>query len=233
MQLLKNKLLIILAIFLVLVFTITTNCFAAEKDSVIINNSSLNKNQTIFLPVGYGTDYNYYLIQHFNYYDEGFYTILYLSESQIYSTGNTGIFSEGKFLCFELYYSSFKDTIDLSSLDFSGYTHLGPSDRELVILDGIKSCYVYCYNGDFIGGFINFSNSSFVYSNHTIFKKDTDEVVFQKPPQTTVSLMGEMKAEEIPQLILTILEIIIPIFLTIFGMLFVIYLIRSKNLLHL
>lgn len=61
------------------------------------------------------------------------------------------------------------------------------------------------------------------------------EVVFpQTPLPTQVVKPAEVtKVEEIPEMILEILGMMIPIFLTIFGVLLVLYLIKSKNLLHL
>ncbi len=72
------------------------------------------------------------------------------------------------------------------------------------------------------------------FSNYDIC--DTEgNVVFPAPPQTVeaVELMKETQVEEIPQQIVAILKIIIPIFLAIFGTLLLLYLIKSKNLLNL
>ena len=68
--------------------------------------------------------------------------------------------------------------------------------------------------------------------------KDAEgNVVFPKaPPQEevpTVELMKATQVEEIPQQIVKIVMIVLPVFLAIFGTLLVLYLIKSKNLLHL
>lgn len=74
----------------------------------------------------------------------------------------------------------------------------------------------------------------FVYSNYDIVDKNSGELVFQKAPLTQmVTPMEVGKVEELPTLIIQIVEMIIPAFLIIFGTLLVLYLIKSKNLLQL
>lgn len=73
-----------------------------------------------------------------------------------------------------------------------------------------------------------------VYSNYDIYNKDSGELVFQKAPLAQmVEPMKVGKVEELPTLIIQIVEMIIPAFLIIFGTLLVLYLIKSKNLLQL
>lgn len=63
----------------------------------------------------------------------------------------------------------------------------------------------------------------------------TDEILFQGAPLPIpmVEPMEVGKVEELPTLIIQIVEMIIPVFLIIFGTLLVLYLIKSKNLLQL
>ena len=62
----------------------------------------------------------------------------------------------------------------------------------------------------------------------------SDKVFFQGPPKgEELTLMNPMQVEEIPSLITQVIMIILPITLTIFGTLLVVFLIKSKNLLHL
>lgn len=63
----------------------------------------------------------------------------------------------------------------------------------------------------------------------------TDEILFQGAPLPIpmVTPMEVGKVEELPTLIIQIVEMIIPAFLIIFGTLLVLYLIKSKNLLQL
>lgn len=71
-----------------------------------------------------------------------------------------------------------------------------------------------------------------VYSNCDLLNTDGD-VVFSLAPLEMVELMKAIQPEEIPQQIIQITKMILPIFLLIFGTLLVLYLLKSKNLLHL
>ena len=67
------------------------------------------------------------------------------------------------------------------------------------------------------------------YGDTIIVSKNID--FFQIPPQ--VVMMEITQVEELPTAIIQIVQIILPVFLVIFGVLLVLYLIKSKNLLHL
>lgn len=76
-----------------------------------------------------------------------------------------------------------------------------------------------------------------LFADYTVFDYNR-EVVFQEAPQTQgelskVELMKPTQVQEIPQQIVAVVMIVLPIFLGIFGVLLVLYLIRSKNLLQL
>lgn len=80
--------------------------------------------------------------------------------------------------------------------------------------------------------FAGITDSRIFYANFNVY--DTEgKLVFQGAPLEEVELMRATQVEEIPQQINRVLMIVIPIFLLIFGTLLVLYLIRSKNLLHL
>lgn len=69
------------------------------------------------------------------------------------------------------------------------------------------------------------------FANSNIYNSD-GSVFFQLPPPMAI-LMTPMEVEEIPTLITKLLIILVPIGLTIFGALLLVYLLHSKNWLHL
>lgn len=79
-------------------------------------------------------------------------------------------------------------------------------------------------------------DNGIILCNHDI-KDVNGNVVFQVAPQVEevpkVELMKATQVEEIPQQIVAVVMIVLPIFLAIFGVLLVLYLIKSKNLLQL
>ena len=87
------------------------------------------------------------------------------------------------------------------------------------------------------------SFSSYVYSTHdvingndtnTVFFRETPPPVVQEPePEMVeipaVQLMTPMQVEEIPLKIAEVLSILVPVGLTIFGVLCLVYLLKSKR----
>ncbi len=69
-----------------------------------------------------------------------------------------------------------------------------------------------------------------LYSTRDIIECSTGKVFFQKTPQ--VVSLGITQVEEIPEMVRKILIILLPIGLTIFSVLFLVYLIKSKKWLN-
>ena len=69
-----------------------------------------------------------------------------------------------------------------------------------------------------------------LYSTRDIIECSTGKVFFQKTPQ--VVNLGITQVEEIPEMVRKILIILLPIGLTIFSVLFLVYLIKSKKWLN-
>ena len=67
------------------------------------------------------------------------------------------------------------------------------------------------------------------------YDESCTELFFQGTPQviSQVATMEITQVEALPMAIIQIVEIILPVFLIVFGVLLVLYLIKSKNLLHL
>lgn len=74
-----------------------------------------------------------------------------------------------------------------------------------------------------------------VYGNVNIYTDiDKSEVFFQVPPvELEILTLEGMELETLPQMIVRIVKIILPICLAVFGILLLVFLIKSKNLLHL
>lgn len=85
---------------------------------------------------------------------------------------------------------------------------------------------IYTTSRTYGGAILGYYTTTDIYNN-------VDEVVFLKAPQIQVEPMKTYQVEEIPLMIMKVMWIILPIFLLIFGTLLVLYLIKSKNLLHL
>lgn len=116
------------------------------------------------------------------------------------------------------------DKVAEGCLRYASYSRIYDSDNKLYI------------SGDLID---TGTCSGFSFSRHFFCTSDilneNGETVFQGAPQEVpqVELMKATQVEEIPQQIAGILAIVLPIFLAIFGVLLVLYLIKSKNLLQL
>lgn len=69
-----------------------------------------------------------------------------------------------------------------------------------------------------------------LYSTRDIIECSTGKVFFQKTPQ--VVSLGITQVEEIPEMVRKILIILLPVGLTVFSVLFLVYLIKSKKWLN-
>lgn len=205
-NLFKNKLFIILSLFIILIIFISSSCFAFE-DSVEINYPTdiFNENVTgfIFIYQSLGVDY----IDLWTF-DSSAY-IVDIDESNgypiIYKPVNTYI----KFYRYDFNTNSF----NYIRQDYYTDTR---------------------YNITLPISFYNINNPN----NLPVSIINNPTLVFQGAPQAQgevvqVELMKPTQVQEIPQQIVAVVMIVLPIFLGIFGVLLVLYLIKSKNLLQL
>lgn len=133
-----------------------------------------------------------------------------------------GVTSDGKIQ----FYCSAGSTVDIYSFneqDFA-WKYVRTSNNSIACYDTVNTSY---YSVVYINNIVNSS----------LCPVDDCDVVFQGAPQVEevpkVELMKATQVEEIPQQIVAIVMIVLPIFLAIFGVLLVLYLIKSKNLLQL
>lgn len=206
---LTHKFLPVLSLFLLVLFLLCSSSFASDTYTYTYVKDDITYN-FYNLPVDIST-YEYVFYNNFN-------NNIYFSHEKIYISGN---------------YDSTRYYIKCSSDWYCFYGMDGGS-----IQDGV------CNNYFVTNKFLSYSSSTedqltkdeIVFSTYDICDK-SGNVVFQGAPQVEeapkVELMKATQVEEIPQQIAGILGIALPIFLTIFGILLVLYLIKSKNLLHL
>ena len=219
-NLIKNKFFIIINLTICL-FAIFTFSYvnASNNENVVYNND--DGDIQVILPSGLGTNYNYYLI------------------TACYSGGNHQVLVFCSNSYFKFYpqtdgsYNKIINTIDGSPFYFfSKSQNISlPYDFSSSIVDfnnptsNCKTSDVVCVASN------SFLCNTNVYDNN-------NNLVFQAPPQQVeevnrVELMKPTQVQEIPQQIVAIVMIVLPIFLGIFGVLLVLYLIKSKNLLQL
>lgn len=207
-NLFKNKLFIILSLFIILIIFISSSCFAFE-DSVEINYPSniLSDNIKGFIVLSndnislWTFDSSCYI---YSVTEENGHTIV-----RVFMTSNTS-------MSFNRY------NFDNNTFDFIREQNYGEA-----VTYPIDTYYnsILFYNVD------NPNNISVPIA-------ETPTLVFQGAPQAQgevvqVELMKPTQVQEIPQQIVSVVMIILPIFLGIFGVLLVLYLIKSKNLLQL
>ena len=215
-NILKNKLLIVMFLFFTFIVSILnfSFCSSQEYDAYYkgqttgwkfsnINISFEDNEDSFVIENNAGNCINIY------YFDSSRYRFIN------YTTNSNTVF---------LKYKS-SNAVAEGCLRYASYSRTLDSDNKLYIA------------GDLIdsGTCSGFSYSSSIFCTADIVNEN-GEVVFQGAPQEEVPKVELMKAtqvEEIPQQIAGILAIALPIFLTIFGILLVLYLIKSKNLLHL
>ena len=129
-------------------------------------------------------------------------------------------------------FTSSKPITYLDSSTYTGYGEVYGDNGILYRISGVEWKVATKYGTDFWRSNSN-NKKYFVYSNYDILDKNSGNLVFQKAPLQMVVPMEVGKVEELPTLIIQIVEMIIPAFLIIFGTLLVLYLIKSKNLLQL
>lgn len=235
-NLLKNKLFIILLIAIFFILVTYSSSFAETENSITYFSKNLNKDLTIVLPDL--SNFSYYSLH----YNDNYYTLLFSNSPFTISQGDIFVFNASESepiysISYNIYYFN-GDLIDFSSIPISNY-----STSQSSVGDAKKlNCYIYkiyTYSSNCNSGLSNnvsaldinieYSNSDILYNSN---------VVFQGAPQAQgeavqVELMKPTQVQEIPQQIVAVVMIVLPIFLGIFGVLLVLYLIKSKNLLQL
>lgn len=230
--LLTHKILPILSVFILVSFLLCTSSFGAESsNSLTFYNEYIDKDVTLEFDNIFNYDYFYITYNSNGSYD--MYHIICSDNPISYELRETG----GVFWChsgvttwYELYPSNHS----------KGNGLLNSSNSDLKLYQSFNSDSYEYYSGGLFHDlvFSNFDVYTYDYAN----KCFTDNLVFQAAPSETetptqetqaVELVKAIQVQEIPQQIAGILKIVLPIFLAIFGVLLVLYLIKSKNLLHL
>lgn len=237
-----HKFLPIIGVFLLVAFSLCTSCFASssyvEFGNIYISNFHLpdyeNGEDSYFF-------YNYKLylfdsskvhLRYVRYVDKPS-LVAYENRHVIWFYHSNGkmIFDnelEDQFLrCFRVSMSKVGLADDGRSIySFDDFTLLSPVPSLMIDDRNVTDDYI---SDPF--------NNGRVVSNRPIYSFDGSSVVFQGAPQVEevpkVELMKATQVEEIPQQIVAVVMIVLPIFLAIFGVLLVLYLIKSKNLLQL
>lgn len=224
-EILKNKLFIIISLVIILVTFITSSCFASDEISFHNTNSNLDITMELFSEI---TNFDYFIVtpgfDNADYYKN--YYVFLCSDNPIYLDIDTSsnsairpsILGNSKIYRVEVNKGTTNITINNSTITLKNTFN--------------PSTYSTLSSGNGLYNIID-------YANHTIYKNpSSDEVVFQGAPQAQgeavqVELMKPTQVQEIPQQIVAVVMIVLPIFLGIFGVLLVLYLIKSKNLLQL
>lgn len=201
------KILPVFSLFMLVLFSLTSSCFAGYTTN---DDGSV----TVELPDGKSYKLTSEFFNGFKYVVYGYY------------------FDNDNNLMESCYYSNNPMTFDINpdvGYYISGDTFYG-------IFGSVHS---YPLEVPFSGNSLTSPYSSHIiplYSTYDVYSSDGQLVFPPAPPQEEapqVELMKPTQLEEIPQQIAGVVEIALPIFLAIFGILLVLYLIKSKNLLHL
>ena len=254
-NIIKNKLLIVLVLFIILTTTMCSSVFASETTTYNYSFNSDSKNfhawthriWMIQLPrdmiaIRINVDDFEGLSNHIVEVSEGegyFYIYVYYYEGDVsFVSDDTCMrvnIGEGGSATYSFYGSWISDVHDGGIISF-------PTSNN-----------GYLTSDSFTTSVANYSQRlKYYYGDCAVFDNNGNEV-FQGAPQgqeggitnpanpveeiTTpgvqVELMKPTQVEEILPQIIAVVEIVLPIFLGIFGVLLVLYLIKSKNLLHL
>lgn len=211
---LKNKIFLILGIFFIVLLGMITNSKATmeyemSNGEILSFESVPNDGNPDFVMLKYNLSSSVYMIEYYTF----------------DNTKGTLTFSDIglTFLDFE------NKTSSSAFVKYYEYYSDSPSKGFVFIRDIVSTTLDNSYVG-------YFSNKDIPVS----IRKDglyeiTDEILFPGAPLPIpmVEPMKVGKVEELPTLIIQIVEMIIPVFLIIFGTLLVLYLIKSKNLLQL
>lgn len=238
-EILKNKLFIICLLFFSFILILNINSFASFEVSI-----SDDLTEKIILP-DFINDYNYACVSTaVSGNSSGNLRVqIALCNSPLYYnysfSGNSPDFYYSYFSDESFYYHEFRlyrgnSTYDLSNTTLSDFNLITTIDQ---------SGFTNYTTGSGLSNDKALSCSGVIYANNNIYRLDnssgiTNELVFQGAPQAQgeavqVELMKPTQVQEIPQQIVAIVMIVLPIFLGIFGVLLVLYLIKSKNLLQL
>lgn len=207
---LTHKLLPVLSIFLLALFVLCTSCFASN--TVSFTNSYTNKQIDMIFP---NLDYNYYLI--FTIRSNNKYTYyLTLSNQPMTLTSSP----------------NFKvSTVDGSNLYYYEY---GSVDSSCTTIDFSNKSPLMTTRSVTLGSTVELADYYIATANYDVYN-DSNELVFQGAPQE-IAQVEPMKIQQVEELVpkmVEIVKIVLPVCLIVFGTLLVVYLIKSKNLLHL
>lgn len=213
-EILTHKILPIISVFILSLFILCTSCFAANNEFVVDYNYVTDSKATIIIDDSILSQYNYYCF------------CVYKANG---SEAICEVFLSNEPLNFE-----FSDTVNETKL-YGCFDFLRLYGSSSDLLFDFSNTHQSFTNQDFSSNGYSFNHSyDLVYSSYDIYDL-SGNLVFQGAPQEVakVELMKATQVEEIPQQILGVVKIMVPIFLAIFGVLLVLYLIKSKNLLHL
>ena len=222
----KNKLLIVLVLFVILLVSMCSNVLADTEYPLYNQGGSLMDYKVSgFSPSFEGNEDSFIIYNNCSvgYFDSSEYYLF------ISSRDSGTIFLRRK---------SDNVIVD-NSLRIDGYNYTIDNENHLYCLTSIRNSTY--------GSGVFFSN---VFTTKNIVNENGD-VVFQGAPQeqeeitnptqeeeitnpvVQVELMKPTQVQEILPQIMAVVGIVLPMLLTIFGVLLVLYLIKSKNLLHL
>lgn len=210
---LKNKIFLILGIFFIVLLGMITNSkatmeFEISNGEILSFESVPTDGNPDFLILKYNLSSMVYRIDYYTFDDTkgtlcGYDGLLFLD-----SNSNPALFGAIK-----------------------KYTYYSDSPGKGFVYD--KSFAMTTLDNSYVGYFSNKDvpvcineNGKFAITNDLLFPGAPLPIPMVEP-------MKVGKVEELPTLIIQIVEMIIPVFLIIFGTLLVLYLIKSKNLLHL
>lgn len=219
-NILKNKLLIISVLFSIIITTMCSSVFASETTTY--NYSLIYDSKNININVDDYADFSNYLVE--------------IAERN------------GGYLYISVYY--FNGDVSFVSRDSDFFVNIGEggsvayftrsfpisdiNDGKIVSFPSSGEASLRNYS--FSTTIANYSERVKTYYGVGTVLDTSSNVVFQGAPQAQVAqveLMKPTQVEEILPQIIAVVEIVLPIFLGIFGVLLVLYLIKSKNLLHL
>ena len=236
-NILKNKLLIILVLFTILINIICLSVFASEIANYTYSCTYAGKNLNINVSDFEG--YSRHLVSVVE--TDGYLTInvYYFNGDVTFSSRDAGLFinvPEGVSICQFSNSSSINDFYSGTTWSFPG--SLNGTTREGSAFFSVNT---YHYNQ----AVKTFYGQANVLDNegNVVFQgapQEQEEITNPTNPEeeitspvVQVELMKPTQVQEILPQIMAVVGIVLPTLLTIFGVLLVLYLIKSKNLLHL
>ena len=224
----KNKMFIIFASFFVLFILSNSKVFASSGKEISFSYN--NKDYNVSLPEEYfQKEYTFLVLSKLGSLDNPYYYFyLYSSdEPLVVKDGNSygklvhllGINNDTSFgdIGFVRYNIAFGASFDIAFNALSKVETFSPIDTTT-----------------FSTSSLDFDRDTCLYSNFTLVNITTSETVFQGAPRTQVEPLTEItQVEEIQPVVAKIVGLVLPACLTIFGVLLVLYLMVSKNLLQL